>query len=65
MKKPKIQKNVTKKLKKKHKEELKRKEIRKQQKMAHIEALKALKGLSEEELDKILGKEELDDENEY
>lgn len=65
MKKPKHQKNVTKKLKKKHKQELKRKEIRKKQKLDYIETLKMLKGLSEEERNKILGEdnEDLDDED--
>lgn len=62
MKKPKKQRNVTRKLKKKHQHELKRKEVRKQQKMAYIETLKSLKGLSEEELNKILGEEEVDEE---
>jgi len=61
MKKPKHQKNVTKKLKKKHKYELKRKEIRKRQKLDYIETLKMLKDLPEEERNKILDAEDLDD----
>jgi hypothetical protein len=65
MKKPKHQRNVTKKLRKKHKEELKRKEIRKKQKVEYIETLRMLKDLPEEERNKILGEdsEDLDDEN--
>ncbi len=63
MKKPKKQKNVTKNLKKKHKKELARKEIRKQQKVAFIETMRDLKNLPEEERNKILGidEEDLDD----
>jgi hypothetical protein len=65
MKKPKHQKNVTKNLKKKHKKELERKEVRKKQKLEYIETLKMLKDLPEEERNKILGEdsEDLDDEN--
>jgi spore coat protein CotF len=65
MKKPKKQKNVTKNLKKKHKYELKRKEIRKQQKVAFIETMRDLKNLPEEERNKILGEDEDLDDAEY
>lgn len=65
MKKPKHQKNATKNLKKKHKYELKRKEIRKKQRVDYLETLKMLKDLPEEERNKILGEEEDPDDENY
>jgi len=61
MRKPKRVKDVTKKLRKKHKYELKRKELRKKQKLQHINTMRVFNNLSEEEQEKILAAEAADE----
>ena len=41
---------------------MRREEARKEKRLEYIEALRALKGLPEEEINKILGEEEFDEE---
>lgn len=58
MKKPRFKKNDAKRQKKRAKHELERKEVRRQARLAHVELLRDIKNMPEEEAAKLLGQED-------